>query len=129
MMIPVRHLRAPRRAKALLSRSGTVALLGLATGTMGYGCFRYIALLADVRPYMGWHWPLAVAAGMAAAVGLPWAFFRKTRRFSGRWQGLALTGYVLALCTGMRYYWGFGSTHRPWVFPLRCHSLRCGSRW
>lgn len=105
-MIPVRHMRAPRRATGLLSRTGTIALLALGTGTMGYGCFRYIALLAAVRPYMGWYFPLAVAAGIAVAVGLPWAFVRKARSSSGRWQGLAVAGYVLALGAGMPYYWG-----------------------
>ncbi|HEX3515379.1 MAG TPA: hypothetical protein VHT26_15405, partial [Trebonia sp.] len=73
---------------------------------MGYACFRYISLLANVRPYMGWHWPLAVAAGIAVAVGLPSAFIRKAHSSSGRWQGSALTGYVLALGAGMTYYWG-----------------------
>lgn len=117
-MIPVRHWRAPRRATGLLSRAGTVALLGLATGTLGYACFRYIALLADVRPYMGWHWPLAVAAGIAVAAGLPWAFVSKARSSSGRWQGLALTGYVLALCAGMRYYWGVRFNAPPVGVPI-----------
>ncbi len=73
---------------------------------MGYICFRDIALLANVRPYMGWYWPLAVAAGIAGAVGLPWAFVRKARYSSGRWPRLAVTGYVLALGAGMTYYWG-----------------------
>jgi len=117
-MIPVRHLRAPRRATGLLSRAGTVALLGLGTGTLGYGCFRYIALLADVRPYMGWHFPLAVASGIAVAVGLPWAFVTKTRSSSGRWQGFALAAYVLALCTGMRYYWGVRFNAPPVGVPI-----------
>ena len=118
MMISVRQMRAPRRAKGQLSRAGTVALLGLATGTMGYACFRYIALLEDVRPYMGWHWPLAVAAGIAVAVGLPWAFVSKARSSSGRWQGLALTGYVLALCIGMRYYWEVRFNAPPVGVPI-----------
>jgi hypothetical protein len=73
---------------------------------MGYFCFRYIALLANVRPYMGWYWPLAVTAGIAVAVGLPWAFVRQAHSSSGRWPSLALTGYVLALGAGITYYWG-----------------------
>ena len=105
-MIPVRHMRAPRWARGLLSRAGMIALLVLSTGAVGYACFRYIALLANVRPYMGWYWPLAMAAGIAVAVGLPWMFVRKARNSSGRWQRWAVTGYVLALGAGMPYYWG-----------------------
>jgi hypothetical protein len=111
-------MRAPRRPKGPLSRAGTIALLGLGTGTMGYGCFRYIALLANVRPYMGWYWPLAVAAGIAVAVGLPWAFIRKARNSSGRWQGLAVAGYVLALGVGMPYYWGVRFNAPPVGVPI-----------
>ena len=114
----MRHTRAPRRARGPLSRAGTIALLGLGTGTTGYACFRYIALLADVRPYMGWYWPLAVAAGIAVAVGLPWAFVRKARSSSGRWQGLAVTGYVLALAAGMPYYWGVRFNAPPAGVPV-----------
>jgi hypothetical protein len=111
-------MRAPRRARGLLSRAGMIALLGLSTGTTGYACFRYIALLANVRPYMGWYWPLAVAAGIAVAVGLPWAFVRKARSSSGRWQGLAVTGYVLALGVGMPYYWGVRFNAPPVGVPV-----------
>ena len=106
MMIPVRHVRVPGRATGLRSRAGTVALLGLSTAAVGYACFRYIALLAPVRPYMGWYWPLAVTAGIAVAIGLPWAFVRQARGSAGRWPGLAVAGYVLALGAGMTYYWG-----------------------
>lgn len=116
-MIPVRHTRAPWRTTGLLSRAGKIALLGLGTGAMGYVCARYIALLADVRPYMGWYWPLAVAAGIAVAAGLPWAFFRKARGSAGRWQGLAITGYVLVLGAGMTYYWGVRFTAPPEGVP------------
>lgn len=117
-MIPVRHMRAPRGTTGLLSRAGKIALLGLGTGAMGYVLVRYIALLADVRPYMSWYWPLAVVAGIAVAAGLPWAFFRKARGSSGRWQGLAVTGYVLALGAGMTYYWGVRFNAPPVGVPV-----------
>jgi hypothetical protein len=67
---------------------------------------------------MGWYWPLAVAAGIAVAVGLPWAFIRKARSSSGRWQRLAVTGYVVALGCGMTYYWGVRFNAPPVGVPV-----------
>jgi hypothetical protein len=70
---------------------------------MGYVCARLIVLLADVRPYTGWHWLLAVASGIVIAVALPWAFVRGARG-SARWSGWLLLGYTVAVVGGMRYY-------------------------
>lgn len=70
---------------------------------MGYICARLIALLADVRPYMGWYWLLAVAIGIVIAIALPWALVRLARS-PARWPGWLLVGYAMALIGGMRYY-------------------------
>jgi hypothetical protein len=96
-MQSVRRYRGPR------SRAGKIALLALALAAMGYVCARLSVLLADVRPYMGWYWLLAVVAGIAVAVGLPWAFIRGFRG-SARWPGWLLVGYLMALGVGLRYY-------------------------
>jgi hypothetical protein len=117
-MIHVQHMREPRRAAGPQSRAGKIALLGPVTGLMGYVCARFIVLLADVRPYMGWYWLLAVVAGIAIAAGLPWAFIRGARRSSGRWQGWALAGYVLALGGGLKYYWSVRFNAPPVGVPV-----------
>jgi hypothetical protein len=74
---------------------------------MGFISVRLIALLADVRPYTGWYWLLAVASGIVTAVALPWALIRAARRQAGRparWPGWLLVGYTVAIAVGMRYY-------------------------
>lgn len=85
------------------SRAGKLAVLALSIGAMGFICARLIVLLADVRPYTGWYWLLAVASGIVIAVALPWAFVRGARS-SARWSGWLLLGYTVALAGGMRYY-------------------------
>jgi len=70
---------------------------------MGYVCARLIMLLADVRPYIGWYLPLAVAGGIVVAVALPWAVVRGFRN-SARWPGWLLAAYIGALVAGMKYY-------------------------
>jgi len=94
--------RGLRRA-APRSRRGKLALLALSIGAMGYICARLIMLLADVRPYTGWYWLLAMASGIVFAVALPWALARAARG-SARWPGWLLVGYTVALVGAMRYY-------------------------
>ena len=98
----------PKRTRGLWraaprSCAGKLAVLALSIGAMGYICARLIVLLADVRPYTGWYWLLAVASGIVIAIALPWAFVRGARG-SGRWSGWLLVGYTAALAGGMRYY-------------------------
>ena len=69
---------------------------------MGWVCVRLIALLADVRPYTGWYWLLAVATGIVVAVVLPWAVVLVARS-PARWAGWLVAGYPVALVAGMRY--------------------------
>jgi hypothetical protein len=80
---------------------------------MGYICGRLIELLADVRPYMGWYWLLAVAGGVVTAAGVPWAFVAAFRG-SVRWPRWLLPSvlivYVIALIVGMQYYLGLRFT-------------------
>ena len=99
--LPARK-RGPRWA-APRSRGGKLAVLAAAAGVMGYLCARLIVLLADVRPYTGWYWLLALAGGIVIAVAPPWALIRGARR-PPRWLGWLLAGYVIALVGGMRYY-------------------------
>lgn len=101
MMLPGRKRRLRRAAPR--SRAGKLAVLALAAGVMGYISARFIVLLADVRPYTGWYWLLAVASGIVVAVVAPWALARGLRR-SARWPGWLLLGYTVALAGGMRYY-------------------------
>jgi hypothetical protein len=86
------------------SRAGKLAVLAPSIGVMGYICARLIVLLADVRPYIGWDWVLAVASGIVVAVALPWAFVVGGSRSSGRWPAWLLIGYIVAVAGGMRYY-------------------------
>ena len=85
------------------SRAGRLAVLAVAAGVTGYLCARLIVLLADVRPYTGWYWLLALAGGIVIAVAPPWALIRGARR-PRRWLGWLLAGYTVALVGGMRYY-------------------------
>jgi hypothetical protein len=91
------HRAAPR------SRAGKLAVLALSLGAMGYVCARLIALLADVRPYIGWYLLLAAGIGTVIAVAVPWALVRGARG-SARWAIWLLTGYIVVLIGGMRYY-------------------------
>jgi hypothetical protein len=70
---------------------------------MGYVPVRLIELLADVRPYIGWYWLLAVASGIVVAVALSLPVVAGFRS-SARWLGWLLLGYTAALIVGMRYY-------------------------
>lgn len=108
----------PRRARRLPSarprtRAGKLALLAVGGGATGWASARFSLLLADARPYAGWYWLLAVAAGIVIAVGLPWALVRgarsparwaRGRASAARWAAWLLLGYALALLGGMRYF-------------------------
>jgi hypothetical protein len=99
-------LPAPKRGlrwAAPRSRAGKLAAFAVAAGVTGYLCARLIVLLADVRPYAGWYWLLALAGGIVIAVVLPWALIRGARR-PPRWLGWLLVGYTMALVGGIRYY-------------------------
>lgn len=102
-MLPKR-MRGLRRA-APRSRAGKLALLAVSIGAMGYICARLIVLLADIRPYTGWYWLLAVASGIGIAVALPWVLVRGARGPAPHpgWL-LLLLGYAMALVVGMQYY-------------------------
>ncbi len=100
--VPSERVQRLRRAVPR-SRAGKLGVLALSIGTVGYICARLIVLLADVRPYTGWYWLLAVASGIGVAVALPWAYVRGARG-SARWPGWLLVGYIMALVGGMRYY-------------------------
>lgn len=69
---------------------------------MGYICARLIVLLADVRPYMGWYWLIAVALGIVVAVTLPWTV--AAGAYSSPWLCWLGVGYAFALLWGMQYY-------------------------
>jgi hypothetical protein len=84
---------------------------------MGYICARLIVLLADVRPYIGWYWLLAVASGIVVVVAPVWAVVAGFRS-SARWPGWLLLGYIAALVGGMRYY----------LSLLDCHALMTGAQ-
>jgi hypothetical protein len=101
-IVPPERVQRLRRAVPR-SRAGKLGVLALSIGAMGYICARFIVLLADVRPYTGWYWLLAVASGIGVAVALPWAYVRGARG-SARWPGWLLVGYIMALAGGMRYY-------------------------
>jgi hypothetical protein len=113
MVLPGRK-RGLRRA-APRSRAGKLAVLAVAVASLGYLCARLIVLLADVRPYTGWYWLLAVAGGIVIAVAAPWALVRGARR-PARWPGWLLAGYTVALVGGMRYYLSLRFTP-PSSFP------------
>ena len=100
-MLPQRKRRLRRAVPR--SRAGKLGVLALSSGGTGWACARLIVLLADVRPYTGWYWLLAVASGIVIAVALPCAFVRGARG-SARWSGWLLLGYTVALVGGMRYY-------------------------
>ena len=73
------HGRMPRLAgTAPRSRAGKIALLALGVGITGWASARFAALLADVRPYTGWYWYVAVAAGIVIAVAPVWVLSRRT---------------------------------------------------
>lgn len=108
-----------RLSGAPRSRTGKFAVLAVAAGAMGYICARLIVLLADVRPYLGWYWLLAVTGGIAVAVGIPWACMRGFRG-SARWPQWLLIGYIVAVAGGMRYYMSLRFTppgHVPAALP------------
>jgi hypothetical protein len=108
--IPGRYQRLRREGPQ--SPAGKLAVLALASAALGYFCARLIVLLADVRPYTGWSWLLAVAGGIVIAVAVPWALVRGLRG-SARWPGWLLGGYVIALVVGMRYYLSLRFTRPP----------------
>jgi hypothetical protein len=92
-----------RRPTAPNSRVGKLGLLAVGGGATGWASAKFILLLADVRPYAGWYWLLAVAGGIVIAVALPWALVRAARS-PARWTGWLLLGYTIALVFGLRYY-------------------------
>ena len=107
-MLPTERERRPRRAVPR-TRAGKLAVLALSVGATGWVCDRFIMLLADVRPYVGWYWLLAVAGGIVIAVALPWAAIHGVRR-SARWLLWLLLGYIMALAGGTQYYLSLGFT-------------------
>jgi len=92
-----------RRPSAPRSRAGKLAALAVGGGATGWASAKCILLLADVKPYTGWYWLLAVAGGIVIAVALPWALVRAVRG-PARWTGWLLVAYTVALVGGMRYY-------------------------
>jgi hypothetical protein len=95
------------RPAAPRSRAGNLAALAVGGGALAWASAKFILLLADVRPYTGWYWLLALAAGIVIAVALPWALVRAARRAPrrpARWPGWLLVGYTMALLGGMGYY-------------------------
>jgi hypothetical protein len=92
-----------RRPSAPRSRAGKLAALAVGGGATGWASAKCILLLADVKPYTGWYWLLAVAGGIVIAVALPWALVRAVRG-PARWTGWLLVAYTAALVGGMRYY-------------------------
>jgi hypothetical protein len=92
-----------RRPAAPQSRAGKLALLALGGGVAAWASAKFILLLADVRPYTGWYWLLAVAAGIVVAVALPWMLVRWALG-PARWAGWLMLGYPIALAVGLRYY-------------------------
>jgi hypothetical protein len=100
-----------RRGKAPQSRAGKVAMLALGIGIVGWACARFATLLADVRPYTGWYWYLALAAGIVLAVVPPWILSRGTARARAdrdrrpaRWAPWLLLGYMIVMAGGIKYY-------------------------
>lgn len=93
-----------RRPAAPRTRAGKIALLAVGVAATGGACAKMIWLLADLRPYLGSYWLLAVIAGIVAAIALPWIVLRGLNRSASRWAGALLVGYVCALGGGMRYY-------------------------
>jgi hypothetical protein len=91
------------RPTAARSRAGSLAATAVGGGALAWVSAKFILLLADLRPYTGWYWLLAVAAGIVIAVALPWALVRAARR-PARWPGWLLLGYTMALLGGMGYY-------------------------
>ncbi len=90
----------------------------------GWACARFALLLADVRPYTGWYWFVAVAAGIVIAVAPVWVLSRATvwaraaraargGRGTARWPGWLLAGYVLVLIGGIKYYLSLRYTPPP----------------
>lgn len=114
--------RMPRlRPAGPRSRAGKIALLVLVVGIAGWACARFALLLADVRPYTGWYWFVAVAAGIVIAVapvwllsrGTVWARAARGARRPARWPGWLLGGYVVVLAVGIRYYLSLRYTPPP----------------
>jgi hypothetical protein len=85
------------------TRAGKLGSLAIGAAATGWAGGTFIVLLADVRPYTGWYWLLAVVGGIVIAVALPWALVRGARG-SARWAGWLLLGYSAALVGGLRYY-------------------------
>ena len=104
------------RPAAPRSRAGKLALLAVVVAVAGWGCARFAVLLADVRPYTGGYWFLAIAAGIVLAVGPPWVLARGTRlarRGPARWAAWLLVGYTVALVGGIKYYLSLRYTPPP----------------
>ena len=111
-----------RRGTAPRSRAGKIALLALVVGITGWASARFAALLADVRPYTGWYWYLALAAGIVIAVAPVWVLSRRAARAAraargargtARWPGWLLAGYVLVMAGGIKYYLSLRYTPPP----------------
>jgi hypothetical protein len=101
--VPPRERTRRLRPTAPRSRAGKLALLAVGGGATAGASAKFILLLADVRPYTGWYWLLAVVGGVVIAVALPWALVQGARG-PARWAGWLLLGYSIALAGGMRYY-------------------------
>jgi hypothetical protein len=92
-----------RPARQPRTRAGKLGLLAVGLIAIGWGTGSFCALLADVQPYSGWEFPVAVAGGIVIAVGAPWVLVLAARRAT-RWGGYGLLGYVIVLVVGIRVF-------------------------
>src|SRR5215472_1309062 len=95
----------PRQPRRPRSKAGQAALLAFATVVVGGISVAMFWLLARICAYLGLDAVLPVAAGIAAAIVVPWGYAVGGRRdVTARWPLWLLMGYTFALIAGMRYY-------------------------
>jgi hypothetical protein len=118
--------RLGRRLPGRQSRPTQLVCVALGAAALGWASARFWALLAEARPYTGWYWPLALAAGIAVAAA-PIAALRFGLRATARparrpaspasqasqaspvrrrvgWAGWLLLGYAALWLVGVKFY-------------------------